>query len=137
MIDRIFVDSNVWIYLFTSDDIAKNTVAKNFIANNSDSILFVSYQIINEVASVLKRKGFKESHIQFVIETILDICFVQNFSKEIILMASELREKHSISYWDSLVVSAANAAKCNVLVSEDMQHDQIINGTTIKNILKQ
>jgi len=33
MIDRIFVDSNVWVYLFKSDDIRKNTIAKRFFTD--------------------------------------------------------------------------------------------------------
>jgi predicted nucleic acid-binding protein len=28
MSDRIFVDSNVWIYLFTSDEVSKNLLPK-------------------------------------------------------------------------------------------------------------
>ena len=35
MKDKIFVDSNIWIYLFTSDDVSKNESARSFITDNT------------------------------------------------------------------------------------------------------
>ncbi len=51
------------------------------------------------------------------------------FSEELILRASDLREKYSVSFWDSLVLSTAIEAECKYLYSEDMQHNQIIEKT--------
>ena len=85
MIEKIFVDSNVWIYLFTSDEVRKNSVARSFIAENTLNhyILVISYQVLNEIAAVLKiKKKFGEEKIQFVIETMLDLCIVQDFTKK-------------------------------------------------------
>ena len=54
MKDKIFVDSNIWIYLFTSDDVLKNELARNFILDNTakENILVISYQVINEVGAI-------------------------------------------------------------------------------------
>ena len=62
MKDKIFVDSNIWIYLFTSDDASKNECARDFITNNTakENILVISYQVINEVGAVLKTKKKKQ-----------------------------------------------------------------------------
>jgi len=139
MTDRIFVDSNVWVYLFKSDDIEKNIIAKRFFADNTNngSDFFVSYQVINEVVSILKqKKGFNENQLQFFIETMLELSFVQNFSRKTLITASELRKNYYVSYWDSLIVSAAISADCQYVITEDMQHNQNINGTTIMNIFK-
>jgi predicted nucleic acid-binding protein len=137
MTEKIFVDSNIWIYLFASDDINKNTVARNFVSDNSlrDNILVVSYQVLNEVAAVLKiKKKFSEEKIRFVIKTMLDLCIVQDFTTNILIEASALRDKHSISYWDSLIVATALEAECQKLSSEDMQHEQTVSGLIICNI---
>jgi len=137
MIEKIFVDSNVWIYLFTSNEKDKNTNARRFISENSlnHNILVISYQVLNEVASVLKtKKKFNEVNIRFVIETMLNLCVVQDFTKNILLKASVLREEHVFSYWDSLIVATALEAHCNKLSSEDMQHGQTISSLTIHNI---
>lgn len=137
MRDKIFIDSNVWIYLFTSDEQRKNTIARSFIAENSlnNTILIISYQVLNEVMAVLKiKKKFNEDKIRFVIETMLNLCTVQDFTKHILLNASVLREQHALSYWDSLIVATALEAKCDKLSSEDMQHGQVISGLIIHNL---
>lgn len=51
-------------------------------------------------------------------------------------IASEIRAKHSISYWDSLMVASALRADCSLLYSEDMQDGLCVNNQlTIKNPL--
>jgi len=42
----------------------------------------------------------------------LELSSVQNFSKEMLITASELRKNYAVSYWDSLIVSAAINADC-------------------------
>ena len=137
MADKIFVDSNVWVYLFASDHISKNIVARNFIAENSlnNNILVISFQVLNEVAATLKiKKKFSEEKIRFVIENMFNLCLVQDFTKNILLKASTLRNDHNFSYWDSLIVATAIEARCKQLSSEDMQHGQTIYGLKINNI---
>lgn len=139
MIEKIFVDSNIWVYLFASDDVNKNTCARNFIAENglNNNILVISYQVLNEVAAVLKvKKKLSEEKIRFVVETMLNLCLVQNFTKNILLKASMLRDEHNISYWDSLIVATALESGCSRISSEDMQHGQPIYGLKIHNIFR-
>ena len=84
MKDKIFVDSNIWIYLFTSDDISKNELARKFIAENTSkgNVLVVSYQVINEVGAVLKmKKKFEEMKIRYVFEAMLDLCVCSRLFK--------------------------------------------------------
>jgi len=137
MKDKIFVDSNLWIYLFTSDDVSKNELARNFIADNTakGNIFVISYQVINEVGVVLKKKkNFNEDKILFVIDTMLDLCVIQDFSREIIIKASILRDKMLVSYWDSIILAAAIESGCQSLISEDLQNGLKIQGLTILNI---
>jgi predicted nucleic acid-binding protein len=73
-----------------------------------------------------------EADIRFVIEKISGTCIIQDFSIDILLSASVFREKYSLSFWDSILVASASAAKCNILISEDMQDGQKINEVMIK-----
>jgi predicted nucleic acid-binding protein len=135
MINRIFVDTNVWIYLFAKEDNPKSKIAEYYIAENSaNNVLVISYQVLNEVSHVLKKKHFTEQQIKTVIEYLSQICVIQDYSVTIALLASDLREKYMFSFWDSHIVAGALTAKCNCLASEDMQHNQIINKLMIKNI---
>jgi predicted nucleic acid-binding protein len=137
MCDRVFVDSKVWVYLFASDDSSKRLASERFIAGNlQDTTFVVSWQVMNEVANVLKRKGFNESDIRFVIGSMMKICVVHDFSEDILLSASLLREKHSFSFWDSLIIASAADARCNKVVSEDMQDERTIKDLQIQNIFR-
>jgi predicted nucleic acid-binding protein len=62
------------------------------------------------------------------------ICTIQNFSKEITMLAFSLREKYSLSFWDSIIVASALNANCAILASEDMQNGLKINNMSINNI---
>jgi len=54
MRNRVFVDSNIWLYLFLQDDDKKYKMAEQyFLSNNLNSIFVTSYQVINEVSNIL------------------------------------------------------------------------------------
>jgi predicted nucleic acid-binding protein len=135
MTDKIFIDSNIWIYLFSDGNNGKAQIVEKFIADNTVKTVFVtSCQVVNEVCNVLKRHGLAETKIRIVIENITSICLMQDLSKEVCLLASTLRERYLFSFWDSIIVSAAKTAGCNLLVSEDMHDGLIIDRLMIKNI---
>lgn len=48
--------------------------------------------------------------------------------------ACKIAKRYKFSFYDSLVIAAALETECTILYSEDMQHEQIIEGTlTIRN----
>jgi predicted nucleic acid-binding protein len=138
MTDKIFVDSNIWLYLFLQDNNEKYKLVEDFFTkNNINSTFIITYQIINEVSNILLKNGYTETKIKENVEYMFKICTIQNFTFDIILLASSMREKYSLSFWDSIVVGSALFSGCNILVSEDMQDGLIINNTLlIKNIVK-
>jgi hypothetical protein len=50
-----------------------------------------------------------------------------------ILDAMELNQKHSFSFWDSLIIAAAEKAGCTLLLSEDLSSGRSIGKIKIKN----
>jgi predicted nucleic acid-binding protein len=50
-----------------------------------------------------------------------------------ILAAIDLHRLLGFSYWDSLIVHCARQAGCAVLLTEDMQHGQVIDGVRVVN----
>jgi predicted nucleic acid-binding protein len=137
MIDRIFIDSNVWLYFFLKDEEEKYRIAeKYFLENATGSVFIITYQVINEVANQLIKNNHDEITIVENIEYMYKISTIQDFSKEIILSASELRQRYSLSFWDSIIVTSAIKSNCNILATEDMQDGLIIEHTEIKNIFK-
>ena len=137
MTDRIFVDSNIWIYLFAAEDCFKNKIAQEYISNNAErKHLVISYQVVNEVCCVLKKKGYPELDIRRVADDMMGLCEVCGYSGETIYMASQLREKYSLSYWDSQIIASALLSGCGTLASEDMQDGLKIDNMIISDILK-
>jgi len=136
MRNKLFIDTNIWLYVFLKDDRKKYKIATEYFEkNNIDSELIITYQVINEVMNILLKNKFAEIEIRKSIDYLFKICMIQEFSKEIVLAASSVREKYSISFWDSILVGSALFAKCDTFVSEDMQDGLIIdNKLLIKNI---
>jgi len=132
MTDRLFIDSNVWLYSLLRDDCRKQLLAESFIEVESASgSLVISWQVINEVTRVLHKHHYSESLVRQIIEKMCRICIVQDFSQELLFSASALREQYMFSFWDSLIVASALAAGCRFLASEDMQENLKIEGRLI------
>jgi predicted nucleic acid-binding protein len=127
MTDKIFIDTNVWVYLYLHDDKEKYKIAEEYLLkNNPNAVFIITWQIINELSNTLLRYKYNESEIRKYIEQLCKTCTIQDFTKEIVLTAASLREKYSFSFWDSIIVGSALFSECNLLISEDMQ-----NGLTV------
>ena len=138
MQNKIFVDSNIWLYLLLQDDNKKYKIAEEFFQkNNLNSTFVITYQVVNEVSNILLKNEYTETKIRESIDNLFRVCTVQEFTKEIIFTASTLRDKYSFSFWDSILAGSALFSKCDMLISEDMQHGQLIeNSLTILNPFK-
>lgn len=133
MADRIFIDSNVWIYSHVENE---NTQKKRRIVlelleecSQRDDIV-VSLQVINETHWVLQRKyTVDQEHIREKIQGILSISEVIPITLPDYLDAYHVRNQYSFSFWDSLIVAVALRSHCNILYSEDMHHDLDVRGS--------
>ena len=47
--------------------------------------------------------------------------------------AWSVESRFGFSYWDSLIIAAAQAQRCRYLLSEDMQHGQLVDSVQILN----
>jgi len=127
MSDKIFIDSNIFLYAFSDKMLTKQVIAKNIILSDTS---IISVQVINEVSNnLLKKLQFLENEITSFIESCYERYSVINLTQEIFIVASELRIKHQFSYYDSIIVAAALVNQCQVLYTEDMQHGKIIENT--------
>lgn len=132
-----FVDSNIWLYaLIVGNDTIKTIRAVTLIQTTTNII--VSTQVLNEVAvNLIKKAAFTEQEVRKLITSFYQQYMVVNLSHDILLRASQLREQHQISYWDSLIVASARAGGASIVYSEDMHDGMIIdNVLTIINPFK-
>lgn len=131
---KVFVDTNIWLYALVSHaDDPKHVRAASFVLGLKRPL--INSQVIREASSnFLKKAGISEEKLRSIIQDWYRNCDIYPSNAAQHVLASELREKHSFSYWDSLIVAAALDAGCSTLFSEDMQHGQNIeNRLTIVN----
>lgn len=129
---RPFLDTNLLVYAQTSDP--KAVAARQAILAGG----VISVQVLNEFAAVLRRK-FKRDWDEIEqavadVRTTLDP--VRSISVETHAAAVDLARQHGFSFYDSLIVASALEAKCDTLLTEDLQAGRTIQGLTIVNPLQ-
>ena len=61
-------------------------------------------------------------------ECILSNNEVHTNQPQTIFKACNVAERYQFSFYDSLIIAAALESNCNILYSEDLQYNQIIDG---------
>jgi predicted nucleic acid-binding protein len=118
-----FFDTNVLLYLFSSDD-AKADRAEDALASGG----VISVQVLNEFASVAMRKlKMPIAEIREALTTFRAVCKIVPLSEETHDKALGLAERYGLSIYDAMIVASALLAGCRMLLSEDLQDGQIID----------
>src|SRR6266536_601238 len=125
-----FIDTNVWLYAFIQAQNHDKTATAKTIIESSRIVL--SSQVVNEVCvNLINKAHFDEVSIRNLVESFYNRYHVALVTQPTLLRASQLRYRHSFSYWDSLIVAAALAEGTTILYSEDMH-----SGLTVDNSLQ-
>lgn len=127
---NFFIDTNVLIYLFDRD-VNKKNIAKELLK----SALHISIQVCNELTNILIKK-FKVPHsdIKEALNHIETFATVHSLTLENIDLALDIKERYGYSFYDSLILSSAIRAGCDILYTEDLQHNQkVLQQLTIVN----
>lgn len=125
-----FLDTNVLVYAYSQGD---------YRAPTARQLLFdggvVGVQALNEFASVARSKlAMTWAEIQQAVENIVILCpNPKPLNIEIHQRALEISKEYGFSIWDGLIVAAAAEARCSRLLSEDLQHGQVVEGVRIEN----
>jgi len=123
---KIFMDTNLWVYLYAKSPQTKSQQVKQIVKDNFRNIV-VSTQVLGELYHVLTRKGFqtKEEAKEIIIKTIATFP-VSEISTLNVVKALDIHHQYQYSYWDSLLIATALLNSFPLLYSEEMQHNQLI-----------
>ena len=124
-----FIDSNVVLYLFSSDTVK---------ADRAESLLqsggLISVQVLNEVASVCLRKlNMTWEDIDTVLETLKTTCEVLPVTLASHEKAVGLAKRFQISFYDANIVATAILCGADTLFSEDLQNGMSMDSLTVVN----
>ena len=132
----VFFDTNVLVYLFDADAPKKRERAREiFDQHVRDGSLSISTQVLQELYVTLTRKlavTLAESEACEVITALCEMPVVIT-DGPMVLAAIQLSQRQKLSFWDALIIESARHSGATVLLSEDLQHGQIIEGVTITN----
>lgn len=128
-VSKAFIDSNVFLYLL-SGDAAKADRAEALLQSGG----MISVQVLNEVASVCRRKLKMQwdevDALLLAVKAACDIFPVTLASHE---KAIELAKRFQLSLYDANIVASALLSGAEVLLSEDMQSGMLVDGLLIRN----
>lgn len=138
MKDKVFLDTNVFIYSVDSSpkhkekaDIARHIVKQHI----RDGTGVISIQVLQEFYQVSTRKiqiplstedALEYLHYMAVLETV-------HPDLNMLVAAVYLHKRLKLSFWDGLIVQAAAAAGCSLLLSEDLRDGLHVSDLIISN----
>jgi predicted nucleic acid-binding protein len=138
MSDRYFVDTNILVYAHDTSAGEKHQRAKALLEElwRSRSGV-VSTQVLQELCVNIRRKVKNPVDLRTVREIVADYLSwtVVTNTGEAILDALQIEERYHISFWDALVIQAAESSGAAVLYSEDLSHGQTYRGVRVINPL--
>ncbi|MCL2328099.1 MAG: PIN domain-containing protein [Bacteroidetes bacterium] len=117
------VDTNIFLYLRNSDSLEKQKKANDLI----DLSPIVCSQVISEYLNVSKRllKLSKEQILDICLSD-LEGCTIHSVTLSTLRLAHTLISIYDFQLFDSIIVASALEAGCDILYSEDFQHNQLI-----------
>ena len=132
----VFIDSNVLIYAYDSAAGKKREAAVLLLAELwRERRGVLSAQVLQEFFVNVTRKlspPLKTAQARDVVR-LYESWVHHDTSAAHVLRASEIMELAHISFWDGLILAAAEAAGAELLASEDLQNGQTIAGVTVMN----
>ncbi len=136
MSGKIFIDTNILIYAHDFDAGAKHEKATLIVRQAWETELgMVSTQVLQEFYVNVTRKipaPISPARARGILNNYL-AWQVEINGPRTILYASEIEERHQLSFWDSMIIAAATQGRAEQILTEDLNHGQVIEGIRIEN----
>ena len=136
MSGKCFVDTNILVYAHDRSTGAKHERARTLIDQlweSGNGVL--STQILQELCVSLRKRAGRPLPLEEtrrLIEDYLTWEIVVN-SPEAVIRALEIEARHKVSFWDALVLHAAESCGATVLYSEDLGSGQRYGSVRVVN----
>ena len=131
----VFFDSNVLVYVHDQRFPHKRETARRLYASYlyQDAIA-LSTQVLQEFFVTITRKASQMSvgEAKNLVGYLAGLRVV-TIDTDHIIAAINLHSRYQLSFWDSLIIVAAKAARAAVVLSEDMGHMQVYDGVRVEN----
>jgi predicted nucleic acid-binding protein len=130
---KAFFDTNVLLYMYGAAGEKQVIAANLFSRHNAAKDLLLSTQVVQEFYAVASRK-FSISR-----EKLLDATLALLDTQLVIIgpthirSAIDIEQRYRISFWDALILAAAEAGGADVVYTEDLNDGQQYGTITVRN----
>lgn len=136
MNDKFFLDTNIFVYMFDARAAQKAEKARRLIKQAVSSRKgVVSQQVVQEFFNLAFKKfqpamtlAEAEDYLSTVFQPLLVVQSVQTYKE-----ALQLHSRYRLPWYDSVIVAAARESGCEILYTEDFQHEQRFGELRVKN----
>ena len=130
----VFVDTNVLVYARDSTDLEKQATASAWMQHLWTSAEGrVSVQVLQEYYVTVTHKPDPGLSADEARDDVRDLGAWRpvRIDEAVVEAAWRIEDRFRLSFWDSLIVAAAQAASCEVVLTEDLQNGLEIDGLRI------
>lgn len=135
MTDRVFVDSNIWVYAVDEDEPVKRAQARAVLNSAAPDTLVTSAQVLGEFYTTVTSKLARP------VAADVAAGMVERMGRLPVVAIDVDRAQEAIagsrswqlSYWDALIVAAARSAGCDRLLTEDLAEGATYGGVRVEN----
>lgn len=134
---KIFLDTNILVYGLDGSDSAKQNAALQSLVKlrQANHVGVVSTQVLQEYYNALTRKLSIAPPIAKREMLLLARYQVVLLDPPLLGQAADLHATASVSFWDALIIAAAQNAACDELWTEDLQTGQLFGSLRVVNPL--
>jgi predicted nucleic acid-binding protein len=132
----VFVDTNVLVYARDASEPSKQARASAWLRELwLEQRGRTSVQVLSEYYTTVTRKlrpGIEPDEAWDDVNALF-AWQPQKIDHPLLERAREIERRHSLSWWDSMIVAAAQLQNCELLLSEDLQHGWTCGTVTVSN----
>jgi predicted nucleic acid-binding protein len=135
---KVFVDTNILVYAHTNSAGSKHARARKLVEDLWVSgRAALSTQVLQELCFNLQRKvhpPLPVDEVRRLVQDYLSWEMVVNDGSSVI-QALDIEQRYQISFWDALIIQAADFCGAAVIYSEDFAHGQKYGSVEVVNPL--
>jgi predicted nucleic acid-binding protein len=134
---KVFVDTNVLVYSMDKFDPGKRSQCRALLTSFTGELRgVISTQVMQEFyVAATRRLGVDPLLAKDILHSFehFEVVIV---TPDMIRDAIDCSVINRVSFWDALIVVAAESASCERIWTEDLNHGQIIRGVRVENPLR-
>jgi predicted nucleic acid-binding protein len=131
---RAFFDTNVLVYMHSRAFAAKQERAQNLFEEYADAgRILLSTQVVQEFfAAGLRKLGMPWEVVRSLTMDFMALPLIR-IGPPHIVSAIDATARYNISFWDALILAAAESGGALVLFTEDLNNGQQYGSVTVRN----